>query len=307
MYIAPPAVACGPCSAGTYSGAGATVCSNCTVGTYSAPGAPTCTTCADGLYSGNAAPNCSACQPGSYCVGGLPYACPAGSGGRGGNARLSDCQTCALQVCSGQVGGSVAVTVACPANSATRVENATSVGNCTCVPGFFANPPNGQACGACPAGTYAPSPGASACVPCAAGNYSAPAATVCVQCATHLLFCATQCAAGTFWAVNATACGACPVGTYSPSAATACTRCATGAAAFFCPACNTGTAYAPAVGATACLQCPPYSLASLDGTRCLCAPGTVMQASQCVPCADQSVSPAWGGIGNCSYCPWGIR
>ena len=47
----------------------------------------------------------------------------------------------------------------CPANSATLTTTATSIMNCTCTAGAFANPPNGAACALCPAGSYASAPG----------------------------------------------------------------------------------------------------------------------------------------------------
>ena len=85
----------------------------------------------------------------------------------------------------------------------------------------------------------------------------------------------TQCPPGSFSrSIGSSTCTACVEGTYTDAPGmTSCLSCASAQSPSFCSACSSTAAYAPKPAATACLQCPLYALASLNGSTCLCAPG----------------------------------
>ena len=179
------------------------------------------------------------------------------------------------------------------------------------------------ACEACAAGSYSSS--GATCDACGDGLFSAAGASTCAPCAAGY-YCVggTQnaCAVGTYSYAGASTCAKCSDGLYFNASLSTCTQCtagsfcvngiqtqcALGVPAPFCAACSVSNTYAPAAGASACLKCPTYALASLDGKGCLCAPGTYWQQSPpaCVPCARDSVAPGWGTVRNCTKCYFGI-
>lgn len=85
----------------------------------------------------------------------------------------------------------------CPSFSNTYVAGASSVLNCSCVPGYYSSNGSPYACTACPPGSFANGTGSFSCTACNAGSFSAFSA--------------------------ASACASCPAGSFSAAGATACT------------------------------------------------------------------------------------
>ena len=137
---------------------------------------------------------------------------------------------------------------------------AGSVANIPCSAGYYCSSNQNKIL--CSAGKYCPA-GSSAQLTCKNTSYC-PAGSW-----------QDVCPAGMFIAANGT-CTTCAAGTYTNSSGmTACLQCLSTTRSSFCSTCSSTAAYAPMPGATACLQCPLYALASLNGSTCLCAPGTL--------------------------------
>ena len=140
------------------------------------------------------------------------------------------------QCINGQCGACTSCTVtsstSCPTNTLAPAA-ASSLLNCTCIPGAFVNPPDlGLACSRCLAGSYAPSTGMTACLQCGVGKYQtgtgSSSSADCSQCPSGTYLTGTgsalasdcaNCSAGTYsgslGASSATSCLSCMVGFYS--------------------------------------------------------------------------------------------
>ena len=117
------------------------------------------------------------------------------------------------------------------------------------------------------------------------------------------------CPAGMFISVEGL-CTTCELGTYTnASDMTSCITCISSDRAAFCEECSATAAYSPsATGATTCLQCPQYALASTDGLGCVCSPGMYLQTDPvmaCVPCGGDALATSWGQT-SCSQCGFGV-
>ena len=164
---------------------------------------------------------------------------------------LSNSQTCTPQQCGTLSGASLTNASSCPANSATLINNAISIMNCTCVAGAFVSlTPNGVPCNLCPPGSFL-AVGSTACTLCGTGTYSTTIAAVAI--ATCI-----NCAGGTYASTTAsTSCTLCSPGTYSLTVSGA-------SSPSTCSSCSTGS-YSTASGATTtsvCTNCPVNNFCS---------------------------------------------
>ena len=167
----------GACSPGTYCPEGSTAETECPTGTYLPPGilgmdVLNCIPCNSGTYSnqtGLVARNCTAAPPGTYVSSSgqiEPSPCPV-------NTFASD------------VGSPVCT--ACPTFSTTLdVEGASSIGACTCLPGYYqtSDASLNQICSACPEGSTTSGVGAmdvNECI-CDPFKYKALDSGACVDC-----------------------------------------------------------------------------------------------------------------------------
>ena len=101
---------------------------------------------------------------------------------------------------------------ACPLHSNTYVSGASSLQNCSCMPGFFSSS-GPQNCIACAAGSITNVSGQTSCRNCNAGSFSSTTgSTICMTCAQD-----------TFSVAGSSLCAACPVGSSSQAGASACT------------------------------------------------------------------------------------
>ena len=86
---------CSNCSAGTYSGEGASSCTNCPAGKYSSSaGSSSCSTCSAGTYSGAGASGCSTCSAGTYSGAGSSSCTPCTGNYYQPSAGQSSCSYC---------------------------------------------------------------------------------------------------------------------------------------------------------------------------------------------------------------------
>ena len=285
--------ACVNCDVGTYSHDGASACTPCYAGTYAeTTGLALCAACWQGGHSPvDGMTTCTSCAAGTYSLGGASACTPCYAGTYAETTGLALCAACWLGAHSPVDGMTT-----CTSCSAGTYANQTGLSICAaCWLGTHSNVDGMTTCTSCAAGTYSNQTGLAVCPACWLGTYSYAGATTCTKCSDGLyinasLSTCTQCTAGSF-CVNGIQ-----------------TQCALGVSAPFCAACSVSNTYSPAAGASACLQCPTYALASLDGKGCLCAPGTFWQQSPpaCVPCASKSIAPGWGTVGNCTTCYFGI-
>ena len=101
---------------------------------------------------------------------------------------------------------------ACPLHSNTYVSGASSLQNCSCMPGFFSSS-GPQNCIACAAGSITNVSGQTSCRNCNAGSFSSTTgSTICMTCAQD-----------TFSVAGSSLCAQCPVGSSSQAGASACT------------------------------------------------------------------------------------
>ncbi len=310
---------CPSCSAGTYSGTGASACTFCSNGKYSGFQALTCIPCQAGTYyTGTGAPACTACLAGTYQTGTgftVCTACQAGTYQTGTGMTLSAactaCQAGTYQTgmgvttsagCIGCQTGTYSATTAAPTSGTclacvggkySASTGASLPGTCqTCSNGYFSLA-SASACSACLAGTYGGGIGVSACPVCGAGQYSSgDGQLACISCL-----------AGTYSAVQgastATVCQTCQAGTYSAvqgaSTATVCQTCGAGKYSSSdgqtnCSACPAGT-YSTLQGASMASVCQACAAGSYTGTTGL---------SVCTACANLGVTCPAGTTFRCS-------
>lgn len=171
----------------------------------------------------------------------------------------------------------------CPANSLTLVDGATSILNCTCVPGTY-GPANGQPCQPCQIGTYASSSGATRCGACPQSSW---------------------CPVGSS---QPTPCSKCPASTYVSGACTAtsdtqCTPCSG-----VCPSGNYWSSPCSAFGDGVCSPCGLGSLC-LGGALQPCPVGSYCPNSTvAIPCPLGFTTAQSGATDQyqCSVCAQGF-
>lgn len=222
-------LACSQCPAGSYCSPGSTASAQCPAGTFSSVNATACSSCPIDTYSTVGASTCTACPVNSTCANGI----------------LISSMQCAANVCSIR-SSSWTPPQLCPSFSNTYVAGASSVLNCSCVPGYYSSNGSAYGCSACPPGTFANGTGSFSCTACNAGFFSGSAgATVC-----------GACQAGTFsGVVGKSACDSCSSGSYAAAnASSTCTACAAGSFAgqtgqSSCATCNISN-YCPSGSST---------------------------------------------------------
>ena len=272
--------ACVQCSAGTYSGLGATVCALCAAGTYgNQSGASQCTTCSSGSYcpTGSVAP--VLCAAGSYCStpsSQLPCTlgayCPSGSTANTACAAGSVCETTVLQ-------SPCTLSNYCPAGTTAQTP---------CAAGYFCSVPSAQA--SCTLPNYCPA-GSTTQTLCAAGSY-------CGSTTSQL-----ACVAGYLCPAGTTAPIACSPGAYCVAGETASVPCALG---YYCSTPETqtacGTGYFCLVSSTAQTPC-----------TATCAAAGTYESVACAATTDRVCSGCTNLVGNATYtgvgttianCPW---
>ncbi len=158
---------CKKCSAGTFSGIGATSCTICPTGHISGDGASSCTACGAGKYTtdhkscGNISAGCYGTNGGNSC----PTRCVAGSYSALGSSGCTACnsgKTSSTQSsscgsnCSNNNGGVNAWSTA-TWNSNNTVSNLCTIASCKA--GYYKD---GNACKGCPSG-FSSNAGASSC------------------------------------------------------------------------------------------------------------------------------------------------
>ena len=281
------AIRCVACPAGYYavSFSGYNDCKVCTPFSYS-PGydSSVCYQCTAGSYA--IKDKCLECNPGTYSLAGASACKSCGpEGGYNIVSRMSTCTTCAPGTYTEfTYAGFIIPTRGCTACTAGKYSTGSGATSpCVlCSAGSYAI--SATACEACPAGRYAPQQGE--CTACAAGTYSSTlSATACAQCDAGTYnsfpsasFC-TACAAGTYSTALAREdeCPSCPPG-YAVSGLLGCQPCEAGSAgSASCSGCSTGS-YAAYSGATACVDCPPFTAGSPQhprnaSTHCRCLSG----------------------------------
>ena len=171
----------------------------------------------------------------------------------------------------------------CPPLSFSYAPGASSLANCSCVPGTFGA--NSSVCAPCAAGSFSGTPGLTACTACPQSAYCAPGSSAITPCAAGS-YCPTPsvqtaCSAGTFsgstGATSAASCTSCATGNYCPAGSANQSACPKG---YYCPtpaasvACAAGT-YSSSLGATSvgtCVSCATYSssirVARTDASAC---------------------------------------
>jgi len=192
---------CTPCSAGTYSAAGATSCTNCDAGTYSAAGATSCTNCDAGKYSAAGAASCSSCTAGSTWSAAGAASCTNCSTTCGAGKYISSactktadigCTSCSTTcTTSGALIASCAgteksnPTCYCPTNTTSLTSyygpSQIAVSRCACNPGYATASGVGSSCSACGSGKYSSTPVA---INIAAG-YGHTVCSTCASCPTN--------------------------------------------------------------------------------------------------------------------------
>jgi len=284
---------CQLCSAGFFSGSGASACIGCPEGTFGPHiGATGCENCLSGQYADRTGMYvCSNCSAGSYndmigasscmrCDAGtfsttigattsdVCIQCPAGtSSSSRGRGSPTDCQLCS----SGKYStAGAALCSACPPHGITLL-GSTSRFDCVCSPGYTG--PDGGPCLECLPGTFKKVNGTSGCLSCQEGKYgNRPTA------ASH--------------------CNDCPFGSDSPPESDevidcTCNRGYSGPDGATCTACPTGN-FKPEPGPSNCTSCgrgwfSPL-IAAVNSSFCApCVPGkysTSLEAANAEDCID---------------------
>ena len=165
--------ACTPCQPGTYAAQhNATSCTTCLAGKHNPTGGArnvrSCKPCSAGTYSSAGASTCTACPAGFYSDGATALLQRAFLRDEDGRDALSPATMWGAASCTACAAGTYAPSpgashcTECPANSWSP---SASVGeaNCTCNTGFYGpDSAHSGACNPCPAGTYKSLPGAAA-------------------------------------------------------------------------------------------------------------------------------------------------
>lgn len=304
---------CDECPAGKYKDKpGGSACLDCPIAFYAnTTGQTTCAACganmttdasgADsaelcicltGFYHNhtNATPDtheCFRCDPGYYSEALNQHVCTKCPAGQHNNHsdhfdNSTYCTQCPANTYSFE--GAVDCN---PCVHATSPAGSTALANCSCDPGYAAQP-SGY-CSACAAGTYKEEPGSTSCTKCPAGTTSNLTASTSIENCT-------ACPKDTYRSEDDDTCQPCqnavsPEGSSTPANCT----CLPG---FFndtlshpgsgaCQACPAGK-YSNTTGVSVCLDCPAGTFsAALNATVCNeCDVGTyaLVGASQCSPC-----------------------
>ena len=210
---------------------------------------------------------CVGCSANYYCIGdGTSVACISQSASAPFSVNASACRCNA-----GYVGSQATGCVPCPAG--TFYDYYASV--ClTCAVGTYSTALGG--CISCGIGTYSSASGANfagTCVACPSSTFSSViGASVCALCGVGKFSMGTG-------AIASSVCVGCLSGTYSTGMGGSCAACLPGSfstaiGAVVCIGCDSITAYASGIGATACDKCP-MGASAINKTGCVfCAPGT---------------------------------
>ena len=245
-------------------------------------------------------------------------------------------QVCTTNQCGNLLGAGASMTnyTACPSNTTTLTNTATSIYNCTCKPGYFGGSGNGYACGPCGGGTYTVGYGSLSCSACGGGTYStdvgSSSPSTCATCSLGY-YCPTTttqiaCGSGQYCVGGVTAPAQCLLGSYcsTPSVQTACDSgdyCPQGSSIKNpCPAgsyctnpssslvgCTPGQ-YCP-LRSTSSVACPAGSFCTTPSTIAICVAGqyclqTSTSATTCPAgsyCPSVSLAPQ-----NCNLGYWSI-
>jgi len=269
-------------------------CTRCPVDSYDGNSSTDdCTPCALGLTSpeGSTGADSCTCAGANAQLDASSQQCVCLPGHGRANA-TSACLPCAKGTFSGANGtfsvanGSNAC-LACPLG-ATSPPLSTSVGNCSCQPGYGRAEASAN-CSECRAGTYGPSGGDERCELCPA-TLSSPAGSAGVE----------ACGCSVSPDTSGTSACVCPAG-YGFDSARRCIKCLVGS-------------YGPSVQAGRCDVCPPNMTTLVDDARsivdCVCLPGHGMTAAGyeggCTPCAAGNFQPGehvnfeYLGTGHCT-------
>eukprot|EP00438_Fugacium_kawagutii_P034128 Skav216726 [mRNA] locus=scaffold653:86735:90308:+ [translate_table: standard] len=252
--------------------------------------------CPAGTFEQAAA--CQICPADSFCPGdsGRMMRCPARSTSLSGSSSLSDC------VCESGLYRSASACVECPAGSTTLGNGATSLSNCTCVPGYVntnaSNPSVCEPCGlgsfwaenscvACPAGRYKSEIGHVPCTKCPQGRWSSATGAEDPSTCTNCMIDTTTAEAG---AGSLEDC-LCWPGLYNVNGS--CDVCSPG---FYCP--GTGEALACTTGATSFSR-------STSPSDCFCKAGHYSgSGSKCHLCPRGTYKQVQGNAASCPFsCP----
>ena len=315
------------CDAGTYREAhrsyygSSDYCANCSAGKYSGAGASSCSTCAAGTYnSGTGNTTCSQCPAGSSCSGGTNITqCGAGYYSSSGS---SSCKKCPSDYPNSAAGSTLMSN--CYMNmSAGYFVPISGNPSTPCGAGLYSNAQrvyygSQTSCTRCSGGTYS-SGGTGSCTSCPSGYTSAAGATSQASCyinvsAGKYLGTAkgttqTSCAAGKYKAAHTvyygstSSCNSCAAGTYSTGGASYCSNCPSG--------------YTSGTGATAQSSCyinvsAGYYKVSSTGSQVNACDGGTYRASHvsyygssdyCSNCSAGTYST--GGASSCLTCPSG--
>ena len=179
------ATVCSGCSAGTFSGEGASECAVCNSGYMAPPGSESCQMCIPGTYSTGGAGGCVSCEGGffSTAFGAVNRStcipCGLGSYSASGAEMCQDCDAgtyctaIAATTCSSCVAGTFSITIGA----------ATSDTCLRCIAGMYSDR-SAALCSQCAAGKYSDSVSATSetsCLPCDSGTYSGPGFNMCLQ------------------------------------------------------------------------------------------------------------------------------
>lgn len=308
---------CDACGEGTYSEGGAdAVCKSCpsngagftTVPSSAATSVSACV-CLPG-YGLTADGLCRMCDANTYSPGGSKEQCkpcPFGTASRPGSASYWECK------------GDVAQK--CPAGQWVP-EDAVSVQQCRCLPGYGGGATAEAPCTICPVGSWSPGGSLDGCLPCPFGTTSKPGARSAEECTSHTL--EQPCPVGQVappGAVSAAQCGCmagyggttkptdpcelCPAGTWSAGATTQpCEPCGVG---FTSPAGATSADQCYASNACpAGTQFPDARKQHGSVDECVCKPGygSTSGKAPCSLCDANSFSEG-GSLEDCKPCPFG--